>query len=379
MSTDLDDLIRATLAEHAEDAPAPGRVIARAPRPATNRATTRGAAFRRRWTRGLAAAGLAGALAVTGAVLVPQLLPGEATFEPAMSFAYDGTPRSAEAYRLVLDAPGWEIPEFDGAVTNGPDGGDVTYELASADGRSKPRLDVGWYAAETRDEALRFGGTFNTADANGTGDGVEELPIEVLGQEAIYWSYRGGKDVGDRDAETGQVVPTEDAYRVILPTQAGHFQSIQGTGMSKHQFETLLTQLRWVDQSGFDAALPDRYLSAEERSAAVQEMLRGVPLPESYDESRLTGLQPGRYHLALHVADGAVCIWWDEWNAATEAGDTDRKARVEEVLGAAGDWPVQQELADTDTADHLPDALQVLDEPSEGEDTFTGPELYRCV
>ncbi|MER7608878.1 hypothetical protein [Nocardioides sp. NPDC127503] len=369
MSTDLDDLIRATLAERAEDAPAAGRVIARAPRPGAARRTI----VRRRWTRGLAVAGLAGALAVTGAVLAPRLLPGETPFEPAMSFAYDGVPRSAEAYRLVLDAPGWIVPGSDGSVTDASHIGGVDYE-PSGSGRRAPRLDIGWGDSSTYQEALRFAGSFNTG-----GDGVTELSIEVLGQEATYWSYLGGKDVGDRDVETDEVALTEDAFRVVLPVKDGHYQVITGTGMSKAEFEELLTQLRWVDQAEFDAALPDRYLTAQERSATIEQLLTGVPLPESYDEDQLTSLQPNRYHLAIDVAKGAVCAWYDEWKAAAEADDDNRIERAETALAEARSWQLRQEFAGSDAAHLLPDAPTVTEEPRGNPDAPSGPEAYGCV
>ncbi|NYI78688.1 hypothetical protein [Nocardioides panzhihuensis] len=351
MSTDLDDLIRTTLAERAEDAPSAGRVIARAPRPGAARRTT----VRRRWARGLATAGLAGALAVTGAVLAPRLLPGETPFEPAMSFAYDGVPRSAEAYRLVLDAPGWVVPRFDGSVTDASHIGAILYE-PSGSGPHAPRLDISWGDRSTYQETLAFGGTFNT----GT-DGITELPIEVLGQEATYWSYVGGKDVGDRDVETGEVALTEDAFQVVLPIRDGHYQAIKGTGMSKAEFEELLTQLRWADHAEFDSALPDRYLTVQERSATIEQLLTGVPLPESYDEGRITSLQPNRYHLALDLARGAVCVWRDEWRAARESGDQERVTHAEDVLQQAGEWPMDQVLDGNDTGDLLDQASTVLD------------------
>lgn len=352
MSTDLDDLIRATLAERAEDAPAPGRVIARAPRPGAARRTT----VRRRWTRGLAVAGLAGALAVTGAVLTPRLLPGETPFEPAMSFAYDGVPRSAEAYRLVLDTPGWVVPGGDGSVTDASHIGGVDYEPSGSGGRA-PRLDISWGDSSTYQEGLRFAGSFDTAD-----DGVTELPIEVLGQEATYWRNAG-----------------EDAFRVVLPLTAGHYQVITGTGMSKAEFEELLTQLRWVDQAEFDASLPDRYLSAQERSATIEQLLTGVPLPESYAEDQLTSLQPNRYHLAIDVAKGAVCAWYDEWKAATEADDNSRIGQAEDALAEARTWPLRREFAGKDAAHLLPDAPTVTEEPGGNPDAPRGPEAYGCV
>lgn len=344
MSTDFDDLIRTTLAERAEDAPAPGRVIARAPRPGT----AGRAAFRRRWTRGLAAAGVAGALAVTGAVLAPRLLPGETPFEPAMSFAYDGTPRSPQAYRLVLDAPAWVVPGFDGSVTDASHWGGILYEPKPLVGEGNAaRLDIRWGDSSTYQEALRFAGSFDTGD-----DGVTELPIEVLGQEATYWSR----------------VSSKDAFRVVLPLTTGHYQVITGTGMAKAEFEELLTQLRWVGQAEFDAALPERYLTAQERSATIEQLLTGVPLPESYDEHRLTSLQPNRYHLALDLARGAVCVWRDEWRAARESGSQERVAHAEDVLHQAGDWPMDQALDGNDTGDLLDQASTVLD----------GSERFRC-
>jgi hypothetical protein len=339
MSTDLEDLIRTTLAERAEDAPSAGRVIARAPRPVAARRT----AVRRRWTRGLAAAGLAGALTVTGAVLAPRLLLDETPFQPAMSFAYDGTPRSAEAHRLVLDAPGWTVPGFDGSVTDAAHIGGVDYEPEpSGSEQHPPRLGIGWGDRSTYQEALRFTGSFDTGD-----DGVTELPIEVLGQEATYWSH-----------------PGKNAFRVVLPLAAGHYQVITGTGMSKAQFEKLLTQLRWVGQAGFDSALPDRYLAAPERSATIEQLLTGVPLPQSYDEDRLTSLQPNRYHLALDLARGAACVWRDEWRAARESGDQERATHAEDVLQQAGDWPMDQILDGNDTGDLLDQASTVLDDPT---------------
>lgn len=354
MSTDLDDLIRTTLAERAEEAPAPGRVIARAPRPGSARRTT----FRRRWTRDLAAVGVAGALAVTGAVLAPRLLPSQTSFEPAMSFAYDGVPRSAAAYRLVLDAPGWTVPGFDGSVTDDEHLGGVLYEPGAESERSSgsPRVDITWGDKSTYQEARRFGGSFNTGD-----DGVTELPIEVLGQEATYWSYVGGKDVGDRDIATDEPVLTRDAFRVLLPLTDGHYQSITGTGMTKAEFEELLTQLRWADQTAFDDALPERYLTAQERPAAIEQLLTGVPLPQRYDEDRLTSLQPDRYHLALDLARGAACVWRDEWRAAGESGDQERVAHAEDVLHHAGGWPMDQVLDGNDTGDLLDQAPTVLD------------------
>lgn len=324
MTTDLEDLIRTTLAERAEDAPAPGRAIAQAPRPTRTRVS-------RRWVRGLAATGLAGALAVTGLVIATRIAPSETRFEPAMSFAYDGTPRSAEAYRLVLDAPGWAVPDVDGSVTDSTDLGGILYEAGTR------RLEVSWGVYDT--EATRMGDSFDT-----DGDGVAELPIEVLGQEAIYWRSS-----------------TQNAFRVLLPLTAGHYQVVTGTGMSQADFEQLLGQLRWADQTAFDATLPERYLTTPERPAVISELLSGVPLPESYDADELTSLEPNRYHLALDLARGAVCVWAAEWQDATEAGDEARAGHAEDVLARAGTWPMDKVLDGNDTGDLLDEAPTVLD------------------
>jgi hypothetical protein len=99
-----------------------------------------------------------------------------------------------------------------------------------------------------------------------------------------------------------------------------------------------------VDAEAWYASLPAGTVLPEQRSAAVDHVLSGIPVPDGFDVEALRhGAVPAsRYDLAFDVVGHVMCAWVAQWGGSpsTPAGAAARSA-----LSGAHDWPILNELS----------------------------------
>lgn len=241
----------------------------------------------------------------------PETAPPVAGGGPATA----GAP--ADAYRAVLDAEGWTVEDvYDDAKQ---DTGDIGY---SKDGAS---LEVDWYPAAGYES--RYDDRRHITDPPSDGS-----PVDLLGLPSSMWAY------------------SADDHTVIRPVENGHFLEVRGSGLTEQQYVALLGQLRLVDADGFEAALPEGYVTTSERRGQIDEMLDGIAqvakplLPAGMDRSSITSDQTDPYHLGADVTGQVACAWVGQFAEATRAGDEFAAQRAVGVMETSYRWPVLKQM-----------------------------------
>jgi hypothetical protein len=106
---------------------------------------------------------------------------------------------------------------------------------------------------------------------------------------------------------------------------------------SEETFLDALASIRRVDEPEWIAVLPGSIVTADERDAVVTEMLRDVPIPPDFDDTRFRRSNEPieRYQLGAAVTGAIVCAWVDR-------GDDAARAAMRDVR----EWPVLQQMVD---------------------------------
>lgn len=221
-------------------------------------------------------------------------------------------PLAANGDRIVLDAPGWVVTA---AYADG-DTGEMTYENGTQS------LDIMWGPTESYQGYVEDRRHIVDPAADGA-------PIEIIGAAAQMWAY------------------SDDDHTAIREVENDQWIEFRGSGMREAGYLALLDQLRLTDLEGFEAALPESFVTSDERDATVGEILDeidavtdGPLLPEGVARSSISSDQVDSYQLGAEVTGQVACAWFGEYAAATQAGAQGRADRAVEVLAGSHDWPV---------------------------------------
>lgn len=210
----------------------------------------------------------------------------------------------------VLSAPGWSVTY----VTDDPKhGGELDYEFA----RDDRTLEIMWRPASLYDSYV--------ADRNDLGTPAE---VDVLGKTSLLWAY------GKRD------------HTVIRPVEGRFSLEVRGSGMDETAFRAVLAELELVGHDQLQQHLPDEAILDDERAAAIDEALTGIPLPSSLPRADILSTGLTRYEVVADVTGAVTCAWIDQYEAALAAADTSSAAAAQQALGSAHNWPALKQIAD---------------------------------
>jgi hypothetical protein len=161
----------------------------------------------------------------------------------------------------------------------------------------------------------------------------------LLGQPATSFHYPGQRP----------------NFATVLAPQGNVFVALGGTLGSKREYAAVLHSLRSVDVDTWLDAMPPEVIRPSARSAAIAQLLRGVPVPPGFDASaqhfRATPAPAGaalqsesaltdRFMLGKSLTGAVACGWIQHWLSATRAGDGGAAREAVDALGTAPQWPV---------------------------------------
>jgi hypothetical protein len=256
----------------------------------------------RRATLGL---GLVAATAISAFLILSGWLEGPGGGRPEFAAA---AIQIAEANpRLLVSEPGWRIVRADEfELAEG--------ELTFSDGSHQ--FDVNWYPAGQYERFLRDRASVSSPE-RGT----------LLGQQATTVDYG------------------REEYATMLSPQGKVFIEVRGQLGSKAAYEEILRSLQPVDVDTWLSAMPASTVRPEARAAAVDEMLRGIPLPPAFDATALRSEDSisDRDSLAVKVGNAVACAWTTSWIAAGEAGEEAAADRAVEAVEGSDSWPIVRE------------------------------------
>lgn len=213
--------------------------------------------------------------------------------------------RVAEANpRLLVTAPGWKIVRADEFE---PDSGELTFSDGSH------HFDLHWYPARLYGEYLSDRATESTPE-HGT----------LLGQRATTIDYQ------------------REEYATMLSPQGSVFIELRGQLGSRGAYDQILQSLKPVDVQTWLSAMPPSTVRPEARSEAVDQILRGVPVPPGFDPTALQSEDSisDQSSLATKVGNAVACGWVESWIAARAAGDQAAAQRAFEAVRGSANWPI---------------------------------------
>lgn len=249
------------------------------------------------------AAGVACVAAVV-ALFVFSSLPGDGRSGPAYATA---AIEVAEANpRLLIAQSGWSVTRADQFEV---DSGEVEFSDGSHD------LAIVWYPARYYDRYLRDRARVSTP-----------IHSTLLGRDATTVHYG------------------REEYATMLAPEGRVFLEVRSKLGSKEAYDAVLSSLRPVDVDTWLAAMPASVVRPEDRAAAVEVALRGVPLPPDFDRAALEQEDTvrDRYAFAVEVAGAVACGWVESWLAAKRTGDAEAAKAAVEAMSTASSWPLLQ-------------------------------------
>jgi len=279
--------------------------------------------------------GVALAATIAGAAIV---VIGGSSVGPSPSPAFaEAAIQVAEANpRLVVATPGWKVEaanEFEvdqGQMdfTNGPETLNIAWQPARY--YTEPDLQ------ELRQGARGPEGTLGNPITPGPGEADERFEwISALGRRALFDYDAGGR-----------------FYRLTFAPENGSFITISGNSaqnsMTRERFLGLVDSLYVADVDTWLAALPPEIVRPVDNEAAVDEMLAGIPVPDSVnvDQLRSLALALSRYQLGAKVTGAVACGWLDQWAAAVKSGDTASAQESVDAMSTSRDWTILREMED---------------------------------
>ena len=309
---------------------------------------------RRRRRIGLrVAAALVAAVATAGLAI---LLLGGGSIGPGPESAFAGSAvRVAEGNpRLLIGAPGWSVSyagEFE------PDQGQIDFR----DGGGPGQLSVDWGPAEYYSDPLEQPGVepdqwyrsqAGCASTKRSPNGDIEITTGEAVECRVYTRVRAvtALDAPAAVEETRIVEPdgtSTNSFRVALPPSGSVYASISAQGISPERFGEILDSLYSADVETWLAALPAKTVRPLERPQVIDEMLAGVPVPNSVniEEIKDESAALSRYDLGAEVTGAVACGWLDQWADATRNGDEAMAQSATEAMATARQWTILEEMA----------------------------------
>jgi hypothetical protein len=246
--------------------------------------------------------GLAAVAAIAALLVVGGWLNGSGNGRPEFAAA---AIRVAEANpRLLVTKPGWKIVRADEFE---PDSGELTFSDGS---RS---FEIHWYPARLYEQYLR-----DRADVSRPEEG------SLLGHRATTVEY------------------SPEEYATMLSPQGQVFIEVRGRLGSRPPYDKILHSLRPVDVEAWLEAMPPSTVRPEARAKAVDQMLRGIPVPPGFDAAVLRSEDSIADHssLAVKVGNAVACSWVESWIVARAAGDGAAVRQAVDAMAGSANWPI---------------------------------------
>jgi len=129
-------------------------------------------------------------------------------------------------------------------------------------------------------------------------------------------------------------------------SEDGHVLELRAAVPDLAAFEERLDWLSRVDSQTWLDAMPAKVVKAADHDAAVREMLKGIPVPDSFKVSRVPdeGLTTNRYQVGAAVTGTVTCLWFRQWGEARRTGDRSAAAEAEKAMATAKHWPILHEM-----------------------------------
>lgn len=313
---------------------------------------------------------LAGAAALAVAVAI-VVLAGSTSERPSRAYAAELVRFAESTPLLLLEGPGWRVedvyeaprgpyrPRGSGGegsmefVTGKPIPDEVVHVTAVGKPEHRPGSKAPVYtkvresgmlpaAVRQRKVELRWSHrslatTLGYAHGYPHSHGQHWVKLPVLGITA---------EVDTRAEQYVNQGGPGDRQMTAYWSEDGYLLELQAAVPDLTSFEERLAWLSKVDSQVWLEAMPPQVVKAADHATAVREMLRGVPLPESFRPSLIptAGITTSRDQVRAAVIGTVSCLWFRQWGEGRRAGDRALAEEAEKALTTYGRWPLYREL-----------------------------------
>lgn len=195
----------------------------------------------------------------------------------------------------------------------------ASYRFAHTDGR---QVEVTFQPGGAR-------GLYQRQGPTGDFPLEDRTPISIGGEPATIVNWNDGE------------------YRVDVQRGFWTWEFNTAGFTSQQQVIDLVTGSTIVDVDTWTTSLSDSVIAPDQRTAMIDDLLVGVPLPPGFDAAPLAAVATeDRYQLIAEVSGAVTCGWFDEWLAAGATGDPVRREEAAAALASAHDWAMLDEIAD---------------------------------
>ena len=253
---------------------------------------------RRTVTRGVAAFAVVVAVVAGVGAITGRDTDSTAAEQPDVSLGTAAAPPL-----IALDQPGWRVERF-----NDSGQGDTRYaEYQLTNGTSN--LQVSFYPGDQLES--RTGGE-------------KREDIDFEGRPASLLDYAA-------DGEPGR-------YRLDF-VDGFWVWELNGDGFAdRSDFLELVARVVVVDEATWQATLPPDVVTKDEQSAAVNDILIGIPLPTGFPAVSIQAVASDSYQLTAEVTGAVFCAWLREWDAAIGSGDAAAAEAAVQAIASSHQW-----------------------------------------
>jgi hypothetical protein len=297
--------------------------------------------------------GVAGLTAAAVVAAVILLIGGGGSESPSRAYGAELVRFAESTPLLLLEGPDWRVQNV--FQIKGPEGLEgsmefvtgkpIPYETVRVSGTPDAPRESGMLPPAVRQRRVELSwshrgleseiSTVRTAP-HPHGRRVVELPVldttATVDTRAEFYVNQGGP--GNR-----QMVAlwSEDGYTLRMNAAVPNLAA----------FEERLDWLTQVDPQTWLDAMPEKVVKAAGHDAAVREMLKGIPLPASFEPSRVPdeGLTTNRYQVGAAVTGTVSCLWFRQWGQARRTGDAAAAAEAEKAMATSRHWAILREMA----------------------------------
>jgi hypothetical protein len=243
---------------------------------------------------------------------------------PAPAFAASLIRFANASPEVLLQLPGWHVTY----VEQEPDGfGEMHFVRGASNAQGNP---VGTSGS---DEAAMSGRVASVTWAPETPDTQQET--------------RGRMDASTGLGVIAKQFVTEGQSRDWLDLSAFFIYRhrvfrFRATVPNTDAFRTELKALHTVDATTWLEAMPPSVIKSANTGVAVEQILKGIPLPPGFGATKIAGgrLTQNRYDLAANVTGTVACMWIADWAHARATGNKAAVTNAINAMATAPRWPV---------------------------------------
>ncbi len=173
------------------------------------------------------------------------------------------------------------------------------------------------------------------------------IRLPVLGTTALVNTHAGRTflktEAGKQVIEPGR---PGDRQMAAIWAEDDYVLELRAAVPDLAAFEERLSWLTKVDSQTWLEAMPATVVKAADHEVAVREMLKGIPLPDTFEPSRIPneGLTTNRSQVASAVVSTVSCLWFRQWGQARRTGNRAAQLEAEKAMTTAPRWSTVRQM-----------------------------------